>query len=158
MGSYSIFSDKKLIKYGTFETHLDNEIARDNAIKIWLLSLIENWQPDLIAIEGIQLQETSDGKRLMGVTVYETLARLQGILMETCFENKIPYALCPTNTWRAHCKVKGKTRTDRKRSAQLIIKDLYDITISDDESDAILIGKYASDTHSPVVEVTNWEI
>jgi len=32
---------------------LNEEIARDNAVKIWLISMIENWKPDYIGIEGI---------------------------------------------------------------------------------------------------------
>jgi hypothetical protein len=42
-----------LVKYGVFSTDLDEEIARDNAIKNWLLSMIESWRPDQIGIEGV---------------------------------------------------------------------------------------------------------
>lgn len=52
----------------------------------------------------------------MGVTTFQTLARLQGILMDTCFELKINYKICPTNTWRAHHEVKGRSRADKKKS------------------------------------------
>lgn len=58
----------------------------------------------------------------MGVTVFETLARLQGILMETCYELKIPYEICPTNTWRKFCGVRGRSRADKKRSMQVLAK------------------------------------
>ena len=116
--------------------------------------MIENWKPDYIGIEGIQLQENSE-ERKMGVTVFETLARLQGILMETAYEYKIPFKICPTNTWRNHCQVKGRYRADKKRSMQLIAKKEYDITVSDDEADAIGIGKYAASLNK--IEVVNWE-
>jgi hypothetical protein len=53
ISGYSIYDDKKLIKYGTFTARLDKEIERDDEIKMWLCSLITNWQPDLIALEGI---------------------------------------------------------------------------------------------------------
>ena len=52
----------------------------------------------------------------MGITVFQALARLQGILMGLCNELNIPYEVCPTNTWRTYCKVKGTTRSDKKRS------------------------------------------
>lgn len=42
--------------------------------------------------------------------------------------------------------VKGRARADRKRSAQLIIKEKYDVQVTDDEADAVLIGQYAVDT------------
>ena len=38
--------------------------------------------------------------------------------METCYEKKIEYTVCPTNTWRHHCGVTGRTRIDKKRSMQ----------------------------------------
>ena len=153
---FSVFDDKQLVKFGTFETHLDDEIARDHKIKEWLISMIENWQPDYIGLEGVQFQETS-GVRTMGATVFETLARLQGILMETAYQYNIPYKVVHTATWRHHCGVKGKARADRKKSMQLLVKNWYDVNVSDDCSDAIGIGKYVADTSSPKVEVFNWE-
>ena len=60
--------------------------------------------------------------------------------METLFWEKIPYKVCPTNTWRSHCGVKGKTRVDKKRSMQNIVKKEFDVSVSDDEADAIGIG------------------
>ena len=77
-----------------------NEIIRDSKVKEWLISMVKNWEPDLIGLEGIQYEER------VGVTTFETLARLQGILMETLYELGIPYKICPTQTWRAHCGVK----------------------------------------------------
>lgn len=93
----------------------------------------------------------------MGVTVFQTLAHLQGILMETAFEMGIPFKLCSTNTWRHTCGVKGKTRTDRKRSMQLLVKQWFDISVSEDEADAIGIGKYMSSQVVPPIKVENWE-
>ena len=105
---WAIFDGTQLIKYGKFETTADDEIARDHEIKNWFISMINNWKPDVIGIEGIQLQEKSE-ERKMGVTVFETLARLQGILMETAYSFNIPYRICPTPTWRGHCGVKGRS-------------------------------------------------
>ena len=116
--------------------------------------MLDNWKPDFVAIEGIQFQDESSGNK-MGVTVFQGLARLQGVLMETCYSQGIDYTVCPTNTWRNHCGVKGRYRTDKKRSMQLIAKKWYDITLTDDEADAVGIGRYAADLNK--IEVTNWE-
>ena len=153
---YAIFDNGMLVKYGKFQTELDDEIARCSLIKSWLLSMINNWKPDYIGIEGIQYQDASSGQK-MGVTVFQTLARLQGILMETCFTSKVPYTVCPTNTWRHACGVKGQSRTDRKRSMQLLVKQWYDISVSDDESDAIGIGHYLTTVINKNTAVENWE-
>lgn len=154
VNGWSIYDGQTLIRYGTFETNQKDEIARISTIKNWLMSMLENWKPDFVAIEGIQYQDESSGNK-MGVTVFQGLARLQGVLMETCYAQKVEYAVCPTNTWRHHCDVKGRTRADKKRSMQLIAKKWYDISLSDDEADAVGIGKYAADLNK--IEVTNWE-
>lgn len=156
LSGWSIFDGGALTTYGVFETSFSDEIKRDNAIKNWLISMCQNWKPDYVGIEGIQFQAKSEG-RVMGVTVFETLARLQGILMETCFELEIPYKVCPTNTWRAHCGVKGVSRSDKKKSMQLLVKKWYDVSVSNDEADAIGIGKYVTDTAGAALVVENWE-
>ena len=151
---WSIFDGTKLVRYGTFTTNLKDEIARDNTIKMWMISMINGWKPDHVALEGIQFQDESSGKKI-SVTVFQALARLQGILMEACYELKQPFDICPTNTWRGHCGVKGRQRADKKRSMQLLAKNWYDITVTDDEADAIGIGKYMADLHD--IKVVSWE-
>ena len=152
---YSIFDDGELIYAGTFEAAAEDEISRDIEIRNWLIQLIQNWKPDIIAIEGIQLQQFNN--KMIGVTTYQTLARLQGILMAACCEQKVEYTIVPPATWRAHCQVKGRTRADKKRSMQMKIKEWFDITVSDDVADAIGIGKYTNDKHKKKVEIFDWE-
>jgi Holliday junction resolvasome RuvABC endonuclease subunit len=42
------------VRYGTFNIETKDETARISAIKNWMLSMISNWNPDCVAIEGIQ--------------------------------------------------------------------------------------------------------
>ena len=151
VSGWSVFSDGRLLRYGTFETQLEDEIERDVTIKNWLISMIKNWEPDYVALEGIQYEER------YGVQTFATLARLQGILMACLSELNIPYQTCHTQVWRSYCGVKGSTRNDKKRSMQLITKQWFDISVSNDCADAIGIGYYAYNTHfkKPVIE--NWE-
>ena len=152
---YSIFDNEELVYAGTFEATAEDEIARDVQIQNWLIQLIHNWKPDVVGLEGIQLQQFND--KMVGVTTYQTLARLQGILMATCYNLKVDYMICPPATWRNHSGVKGRSRADKKRSMQNKIKEWFDITVSDDVADAIGIGKYINETHKKKVEVFNWE-
>ena len=154
---YAIFDNSKLVKCGHFITSLSSEIERLSAVKTWLISMIEEWRPDFIGLEGIQLQDESSGQK-MGVDVFQTLARLQGILMEVCYERNIPFEICPTGTWRHACGVKGRTRSDRKKSMQIIVLNKYGLKVSDDESDAIGIGQYLSTKINKSTTITNWEI
>jgi Holliday junction resolvasome RuvABC endonuclease subunit len=150
---FSIYSNGKLLRFGTFETQLSDEIARDHQIKMWLISMINNWQPDIIGLEGIQFQQ---GKG-MGVTTFATLARLQGILMETMYNMDVPYMICHVGTWRQHCGVKGKTRADKKKSMQMLVKKWFDVSVDDDCADAVGIGKYVADIYDDFSKIENWE-
>jgi len=148
---YSIYDGKELIDYGVFETQLEDEIQRAHQLKEWLISMCKTWRADYVAIEGIQYQQN------FGVTTFQTLARVQGILMDTCLELGLPYEVCATNTWRHACGVKGSTRTDKKRSMQLLVKKWYDITVTDDAADAIGIGKYVAENILTIGEIIEWE-
>ena len=148
---WAVFDGSQLIKYGTYIAQTEDEAARLHEIKEWVMSMVSNWVPDIIAIEGIQYQQN------FGVVTFQILARLQGVLMEMCYGLNIPCKVCPTNTWRAHCGVKGKQRSDKKRSMQMLVKEWFDISVSDDESDAIGIGKYTAETARKQLEIVNWE-
>lgn len=148
---YAIYNNHDLIDYGIFTADGLNDIERSLQIKQWLVSLIDQFQIDFVGLEGIQFQTQA------GVTTFETLARLQGVLMVTCLEEKIPYKVVHTQTWRLHCGVRGTTRVDKKRSMQLLVKKWFDIQPTEDECDAIGIGKYFSDTLAPKLEIKNWE-
>jgi Holliday junction resolvasome RuvABC endonuclease subunit len=147
----SIYDGSDLVYYASFEAPGAFEAERINSVKEWMCSLIQTWKCDVVGLEGIQYQAQ------MGVTTFQTLARLQGVLINTCFELGLPYQIAPTNTWRAHCGVKGKARADRKKSMQLLVKNWFDITVDDNCADAIGIGKYISDTYIKKTEVVNWE-
>lgn len=153
---YAIFDDDKLIHYGSFTTTGSEDIERFAAVKEWVLSIITNWKIDFIAMEGIQYQEGEAQK--MGVTVFQTLARLQGILMMVFYEAKIPFEICPTNTWRHSCGVKGRSRSNKKRSMQLLVQQWYDVKATEDEADAIGIGRHFVKRIQRAIAIDNWEI
>lgn len=155
VSGFSIFDDQLLIKSGVLRVDEVDEIERDSHIKQWLISMIKAWQPDLVGLEDIQLQNFNN--KIVGVTTYKVLAHLQGILMECCYELGVDYIVCAPATWRSHCKVKGKTKTDMKKSMQLLVKKWFDITVTNDEADAIGIGKYIAETKKKKVKIVNWE-
>lgn len=154
---WAVFDNGELVSYGKFTTTTETEAARCHEVKMWLISMINNWQPDKVGLEGIQFQVTSNGQHTMGIPVFEALAHLQGVLIDVCFELGISYEICHVNTWRHYCGVRGTTRTDRKRSMQLLVKKWYDISVTDDESDAIGLGKYLAENYMKNIVVENWE-
>ena len=152
---YSVFDNDELVYAGTFEvdpnyTHWERILE----MKRWLLQMVNVWKPDMIGFEDIQLQQFNN--KIIGVTTYKTLAQLQGVLITTCEEHNVAWELCAPATWRKHCSVKGRTRTDKKASMQRQVKKWFDITVSDDVADAIGIGKYVADELNHEVEIHDW--
>lgn len=156
VSGWSIFDGNKLTKYGKFRTTGATEEERINQIRYWLISMIENWKPDEIGIEDIHFQGATATGAPVGILTYKTLAHLQGVVIDTLFDNKIPFQIISPSTWREHCKVKGKTSPDKKKSMQRKVKEQFDISVTNDEADAIGIGKYMADTLIKW-EATSWE-
>lgn len=146
---YSIFDNGKLVAYGKWESNGKHSIERITQTKAWVACMIEKWKPDEIILEDIQLQkfETKGGTETEGVLTFKKLAALQGVLKNYCFETGVIYKVVPPATWRANSEIKGKTRNDKKKNAQLKVKKLYDINVTQDEADAILIGRWAVHEH-----------
>lgn len=159
ISGWCVIDDGQLVSYGKFAAGAGDEAERLNKIRMWFCSMATSWKPDYIGFEGIQYQATSEGdkSKIMGVTVFQTLARVQGVLMEAAFGLKIPFEVIPTNTWRAHVGVKGRTRTDKKMSMKLLIKKWYDISVVDDIADAIGIGKYLADHAIKAISTEQWD-
>lgn len=138
---FSIFDDGELVSYGTYKTKAsENVTERINEIKHWLLAFIKEIEPDFIGIENIQLQNFKQGPQ---VKMYNTLARLQGVILDTAFETCIDSDLVYSTVWRQYCNVgEGTGRENKKKQAQDKVKLWYGQDCTQDEADAICIGKY----------------
>lgn len=162
---WAIFDDKKLIKYGVFS--VNEKFDKPNRISIlreWLINMIDSTEPDLVILEDIQLQDFEKkfpgqkGKNdFVGVTTFKVLAELLGTLENAIYSSQIPYKIVHSATWRAGVKVTGRSRSDKKKSAQMLVKKWYDVQVSEDEADAICIGKYGSMEFKKEVPMISWE-
>jgi len=64
------------------------------------------------------------------------------------------FILIPIIKFRiSQCLNKGRSRSDKKASMQALIKEWFDISLSDDAADAIGIGKYVADTNKKKNEI-----
>ena len=134
---YSIYDNKELVSYGTYKTNEENDITkRINEVKKWLEKIIDCAKPDFIGIENVQLQHNQ-------VELYRKLCNLQGVLVDTCFEKNIPCELAYSTQWRQYCGVgEGIGRENKKKQAQDKVMLWYSQKCTQDEADAICIGKY----------------
>lgn len=142
---WAVFDGDALVKYGKWSSEGTHSTERIAKTKYWVASMIQKWNPDEVVFEDIQLQKFGEGNE--AVLTFKKLAHLQGVLKNYCYENQILYSIVPSATWRAHVEIKGKTRQDKKKSAQLKVKRFYDISVTQDEADAILIGQWAVGEH-----------
>lgn len=165
---WAVFENGKLAAHGSFEVKDGDLTFRYNQVRKIIIQKAQFFKADLVVFEDIQLQQLGgkqvySGDNVTGVQTFKTLAQLQGAIMDGLYDHGIPFEICHQATWRQHCGVKGRSRTDRKHSMQTLVEQWYGIKVNDDEADAIGIGKYASETKefTPKVEppkVTKVEI
>ncbi len=156
---WSLFDNTTLIKFGKISMGKIDPIARMVGLRQWLLSIIELYQPDIVGIEDIQLQTYvgKTGKTEGQVKMFKTLAQLQGILLATLYEIKVDYLIVHSAKWRAALSFHSKTRSDLKREAQLMVESWYKVKPTQDEADAICMGKYIALKHTKNNLMMNWE-
>ena len=142
---YSIYDDKVLVGYGTYKTSSTlSATERINQVKNWLKAAIKEWQPDFIGLENIQLQKYGMKATDVQVKTFQTLANLQGVLLDIIFEAGVEHDTVYPSEWRSYCGVNdGDAHRDaKKKAAQAKVKIWYDMDCTEDEADAICIGKY----------------
>ena len=142
---YAIFDDGELINYGIYKINSDfTTEQRINEMKKWLIAAIDNWNPDFVGIENIQLQSYGANSAQAQVKTFQTLANLQGVLIDTLFEKSIDSDLVYPSEWRKYCGISGgdSHRENKKKAAQEKVKIWYSQECTQDEADAICIGKY----------------
>lgn len=140
---WSVYDGDELIKYGSWTSEGLNSTEKINKTFHWFLNMVQIWKPDLIVLEDIQLQEKNNRTWEENVGTFKKLAHLQGVLNNYCYENNLSFKVVAPATWRAASKIKGKSRVEKKKSAQIIVKQLYNVSCTQDEADAILIGYWA---------------
>lgn len=133
---YAVYDNNVLVDYGIFNANKRLDVhERIDTLRQWLEGRIEQWKPDFIGIEDIQLENGN-------VKSFKALANLQGVVVNTILNHNIDYKLILSEGWRRTCKVNGKNREAKKRAAQERVKSWYNIECTEDEADAICIGKH----------------
>ena len=147
---FSVYDNKKLTSYGTFDTDAAlDATARINQFKLWLDECIFTWKPDAVCVENIQLEKN--------VKMFQTLANLQGVILDYLYENEIPFQLVYASTWRTFLGINERdTRESAKKKAQSYVQMTCNLKCTQDEADAICIGRYAvNHIQKPRVKI-NW--
>lgn len=142
----SIWDNGKMVFYSLY-TFSGDTVSRLVKIKKFIQEIvIDAWQPNYIVMEDIQQQHGA-------VITYKILAMLLGIIEVACAENEIPYEVVSPNVWRKYAGTCGKNRKEEKMLSVAVVKEKYNINVSDDVAEAILIGQYGSRVHKQDYEL-----
>lgn len=135
---WAVFNDNTLLTYGKFTVSEDDIGERLYAIKNHVQNLISKYEINEIVFEDIQLQNNI----LNNVQTFKILAEVFGILEELFTELKIPHSAVLASSWKSTLGIKGRTRPEQKKNAQLYVEQTYNAKATQDESDAICIGSH----------------
>lgn len=134
----SIYDEGKLVYFDVmeFSGELDKRYA--NIMK-FMENVVSNWEPDLVVLEDIQLQQNSYG----GYNAFKVLAGLLGVIKAVLAKHNVNHIEVLNKVWQAKFMISGKDRATQKKNVVKKVKELFDVNVSDDVADAILIGKWA---------------
>lgn len=137
---WAIFNNDKLIDYGTFKTKASDPIELRLG-QIWneLNKLEEQYNFEYIFFEDIQQQKGN-------VDTFKRLSYVQASIILWCYWiGNIKYTILSPSHWRKIIGDKynikfGRNRVEQKKAAQNFIQTLYDLSVKEDEADAIALG------------------
>lgn len=132
---FAVFEDDQLVKSGTFTLRSDDVGERLVDYRKHIEKLIIDNDIEEVAFEDIQMQG-----QVNNVKTFKVLAEIFGVTQEFLAENKHSYHIVSSNTWKSKLQIKGRTRVEQKRNAQIYVLENFDKKVSQDESDAICIG------------------
>lgn len=137
---YALFSDDTLAEYGVLEEDPVLSIfERMNNMRINILRLIDRMNPELVVFEQVQYQQNQK--------VYSQLSQLQGFVMSALFDKAVPFYIVEPVVWKSYSGIKGKKRAEQKESSVSLAELIYGVAVTDDVSDAIFIGRWATNNY-----------
>lgn len=135
---WSVFEDKKLLTFGYFTFDDENIGQRLFRIREEVKELIDKFKPNHVVFEDIQLQDNIGNN----IQTFKILAQVYGVISELLTELNIPYSIVLAGTWKSTLNIKGRTRPEQKKNAQLYVTNKYNIAVTQDTADAICIGEH----------------
>ena len=148
ISGWAIFEDDELKASGTIVINPNYNLGeRLHKIRTEVKDLIQSQNIEKVYLEDIY----ADGQHVNNISTFKTLAEVFGVLFELCVDLNIPVEAVLAVKWKSVVGIKGRTRSDQKKNAKTHVYDKFKIKATEDQSDAICIGEYAS-----LQEAFNW--
>ena len=97
------------------------------------LNLVRTNEVAFVFIEGVQVQRNP--------RVYEVLAKLAGSLEIMLYESGYLVNVVKASEWRKRVGIKSRKRAEVKKEAIDMVKEIYDLDVSEDEAEAVLFAR-----------------
>lgn len=135
---WAIFEDGKLEKYGKISLDDPNIDTRLVQLRQNIWALIESENIDEVVFEDIQQQNNVANN----VQTFKILAEVYGVISELLQELHIPHSTVLAASWKSTLSIKGRSRAEQKKNAQLYVEQNYSVHVIQDIADAICIGTH----------------
>lgn len=132
----AIYHNGKLGATLLLTSNIKDSDERMSDMVLQIYSLIDDYKPDIIAIETPSVARN--------VNVQRELTMLWGAVYGKCLGNKIHWCSYRPSEWRKWFKDNNpmpRKRIELKAWAIDKVKELFDIKVNDDIADAVLIGE-----------------
>ena len=132
---WSLFVNGKYQESGVVDLKIKNSAERMKQMVIEINKLIEHYSPTAIAIETPVVVRNPQVQRM--------LTMVFGAVYTICILNDIEFQEIRPAEWRflVDSGKKPRKREELKEWSKQKVKELFDKDVTDDESDAILIGQ-----------------
>lgn len=135
---WAIFEDGKLEKYGKILLDDSNTDIRLVQLRQGIQTLIADYNINEVIFEDIQQQNNVANN----VQTFKVLAEVYGVVSELLQELQIPHSTVLAASWKSTLDIKGRTRAEQKKNAQLYVEQNYGVHVIQDIADAICIGTH----------------
>ena len=135
----SVFDDETLVYYGLYKFSGTVDSRLVSITKFIRDVVLKEWCPDYVCFEDIQYEHN--------IMTFKILAQLIGIITVLCKEQEINYEIVSPNCWRKYAGTCGITIREEKLLSIAKVIEGYNISVTDDVAEAILIGRYAVKTN-----------
>lgn len=135
---WAIFEDGELKSYGKISLDDPNTDTRLVQLRQGIQTLVTDYNIDEVIFEDIQQQNNVANN----VQTFKVLAEVYGVVSELLQENHIPHSTVLAASWKSTLGIKGRTRAEQKKNAQLYVEQNYGVHVIQDIADAICIGTH----------------
>lgn len=132
----SVYDDGKLVYYHLVQITGSVSVRLAKIYKFLREVIISEWHPNYLVFEDIQYQNNALTHKILGMVM--------GVCILAAEQAQIEHTEVLNKVWQSEFNIAGADRLVQKANVVKRVKEYYNLDVTDDVADAILIGKYAA--------------